>query len=746
MSVPLTFKIYQRGQLVRTETLNQDVVKVGRLSSAHLRLDDESVSRMHAYIRVQDGEVFISDLGSARGTIVNGQKVEKARLNNGDEILLGETRIVVEIGAATQQPVPAAPGVMPGAAAVSGMGAGAAMGAGMAAGMPGGVPGAMPGAIPGMGQVPGLGGGYGGAVPEEPAFQPTELTQAEIDEVEREGLAVQVKAKFTDETWKVVHLADPKAGRPKPLTMGLLGIGGLLVLMGVGLFGLEVWHINQQKKHQTKVRDFLKSRGLSEKFVPKVRGNPAMEVGSVAGLLAGLSLFLWGFARFKDERVSPDFTIGADPSSTFNVAEKFLPSGLFKYPLVQSDKTGYRILFTDQMEGYLEQEDGTKTDLKQMVSEGSAQPAGDVPGYALPVPSAGAVRVRVGANEFEITSVRPGRTVAASPEREWRTWGYYSISFVGHALLMFLLFAMPSESGSMESDSMVGSNRFGRIARQAVKDQQKELEAKQKEEKKPEKVKPSKEKIKTDQKGQGPVDERIKSKGAGGPPSPIKSSVKVSMARGAGMLGVLGRMSGKALASVFGRESAVSSDAENALAGLKGHTTGDAFGLGGLGLGGGGRGGGGSGAGGIGLGGWGAGFGGGGGGGGGFGGGGSGGGYGIGRHRGGKVRVFAGTAAVKGSLDKSIIRRVIRRHLNEIRYCYVSRGLATNKKLAGQVKVQFVISQTGRVTSVGVVSSSLNHGPTEACIKAAVRRWKFPKPEGGIVVVKYPFNFKPGGV
>ncbi|MCD6497914.1 MAG: TonB family protein, partial [Deltaproteobacteria bacterium] len=130
----------------------------------------------------------------------------------------------------------------------------------------------------------------------------------------------------------------------------------------------------------------------------------------------------------------------------------------------------------------------------------------------------------------------------------------------------------------------------------------------------------------------------------------------------------------------------------------------------------------------------------------GFGGGGSGGGYGIGRHHAGKVRVYAGTAAVQGSLDKSIIRRVIRRHLNEIRYCYVSRGLASNKRLAGQVKVQFVISQTGRVSSVGIVSSSLHHPGTEACIRSAVRRWKFPKPEGGIVIVKYPFNFKPGGV
>src|SRR6478609_8601693 len=111
VSVPLTFQIYKGGQLVRTETLTQDIIKVGKLSSSHLRIDDESVSRMHAVIEIASAtEIYIIDLGSTKGTIVNGQKVNKCRIQSGDEIVLGDTKLLVSIGAAVSAaPEAAAP-------------------------------------------------------------------------------------------------------------------------------------------------------------------------------------------------------------------------------------------------------------------------------------------------------------------------------------------------------------------------------------------------------------------------------------------------------------------------------------------------------------------------------------------------------------------------------------------------------------------------------------------------------------
>jgi hypothetical protein len=39
--------------------------------------------------------------------------------------------------------------------------------------------------------------------------------------------------------------------------------------------------------------------------------------------------------------------------------------------------------------------------------------------------------------------------------------------------------------------------------------------------------------------------------------------------------------------------------------------------------------------------------------------------------------------------------------------------------------------------------STLGAPPIESCLVAAVRRWTFPRPEGGIVIVAYPFELTP---
>src|SRR3954464_13771487 len=105
VNVPLTFEIYKvdgKGeQYVRTETLNQDIIKVGKLSSSHLRIEDEAVSRMHAVIEISSQEeIYIIDLGSTKGTLVNGQRINKVKLQSGDQILIGNTKLVVTVGEA----------------------------------------------------------------------------------------------------------------------------------------------------------------------------------------------------------------------------------------------------------------------------------------------------------------------------------------------------------------------------------------------------------------------------------------------------------------------------------------------------------------------------------------------------------------------------------------------------------------------------------------------------------------------
>ncbi|MBK9259510.1 MAG: AgmX/PglI C-terminal domain-containing protein [Polyangiaceae bacterium] len=99
---------------------------------------------------------------------------------------------------------------------------------------------------------------------------------------------------------------------------------------------------------------------------------------------------------------------------------------------------------------------------------------------------------------------------------------------------------------------------------------------------------------------------------------------------------------------------------------------------------------------------------------------------------------------VRGSLDKEEIRRVVRRHLNEIKFCY-EQGLTRRPDLEGRLVVKFTIGKTGSVVSAIIQDSTLGDRQVEQCIASAVMRWVFPKPAGeGLVVISYPFVLKPG--
>ena len=104
-----------------------------------------------------------------------------------------------------------------------------------------------------------------------------------------------------------------------------------------------------------------------------------------------------------------------------------------------------------------------------------------------------------------------------------------------------------------------------------------------------------------------------------------------------------------------------------------------------------------------------------------------------------------GVATVRGQLDKEIIRRIVRRHVNEVKYCY-DQALARQPKLDGRLVTQFTISGTGQVLASVVQSSTLWSPAVEMCVVNAVKRWQFPAPEkGGLVIVSYPFQFSPAG-
>jgi hypothetical protein len=76
--------------------LGRAVTTIGRSKECDLPLDDASVSRRHAELRLENGAAWIVDLGSTNGIEVNGRPAERARLEHGDRIVLGQTELVFE--------------------------------------------------------------------------------------------------------------------------------------------------------------------------------------------------------------------------------------------------------------------------------------------------------------------------------------------------------------------------------------------------------------------------------------------------------------------------------------------------------------------------------------------------------------------------------------------------------------------------------------------------------------------------
>jgi len=218
------------------------------------------------------------------------------------------------------------------------------------------------------------------------------------------------------------------------------------------------------------------------------------------------------------------------------------------------------------------------------------------------------------------------------------------------------------------------------------------------------------------------------------PPDPLADS---------GVLGLIAADAGQFLAEASSSHAfAVGNDDQDVWGGLTGTEVGEAFGIGGLGLVGTGRGGGGEGESTIGLGNFGVI---------GRGGGGTGSGYGRGSGAGfggrGRARpqVRHARAEVQGSLDRDLIRRVVRAHIQEVRHCY-DQALVRQPDLSGRVEIGFTIAETGNVAASVVESTTVRDPAVGTCIAEAVRRWTFPRPnDGGPVVVRYPFVLTPDG-
>lgn len=83
-------------------------VTIGRGDEADICIRDTWSSRVHCRLEIRDGQLWLEDLGSSNGTLVNGVRVSESLIQSGDQVTVGITtfRITYSRLPATQESRP----------------------------------------------------------------------------------------------------------------------------------------------------------------------------------------------------------------------------------------------------------------------------------------------------------------------------------------------------------------------------------------------------------------------------------------------------------------------------------------------------------------------------------------------------------------------------------------------------------------------------------------------------------------
>ena len=544
----LAIKVFHGDQLVDTQTLSQDVIKIGKLKSSHVCLDDETVARMHAVIEVSGDEVRVIDLGSATGTTLNGARIDKnAALTDGDVLTFGPYRL--EVGFVRQAPVHVA------AVAV---------------------------AAP-MHVTP---------APLTAAPAPMMQRQAvQIDasefEVQNGSRVAEVVAMYGNTVLDVQHVGQLK--NKKSQAPMFLAIGGLMLVAGTGLFLSEVKQ--DWAGYQDKLAEANESGGLR----PQKPGTGLGAFG-VALALLGVVPFGFGLIRLSDY-VNRSYTIGESHGASFHVPPQGLPDGA-AFPLVRGSDHEFSLNFTQNMTGEVTF-DGQSIPLGQLVSSGRAGSTGA--SYTFPLPPGANCRVKYNDVTFFVNSVAPGAVIKGGSDTDKPFWFYNGASFAVIGSLLVLTHLIPNEAGELSLDDMGEENRFVGYLNTPDKPPEEEEPPPEDQENTDEEAGGSGQRHKGEEGKMGKPTSKSKSGlyAMKGPkdaiPQMARSFDPEMAARQAGILGVMQQQSGHFLASPYGGAFAVGNDDADVWGGLTGTEIGEAYGVGGLGLVGTGRGGGGTG-------------------------------------------------------------------------------------------------------------------------------------------------------
>lgn len=548
-------------------------------------------------------------------------------------------------------------------------------------------------------------------------------------EFEGEGARVaEVVAMYGDTVIDVQHLGQAKDRRRTAPAWMIAG--GALALCGAALFLHDVsqdWDAHA---------DAIKVAAETSAPAPAA---PGTGLGGLGFGLAMLGLIPFGIAGARmQDRGRTSYVLGEGHEANLHVA------GQPELPLVRGEGE-YTLQFTAEMTGEVSV-DGQHVALDELIRSGRATRVAEGT-YTVPLAATARARVRYRDLTFHINTVAPGRVIAHKREIDKPFWFHNGMSAAAIGSLIALSQMIPNEAGALALQDDLSESRF--VGYLAQPNQDKEPEAMPTDDEQ------------NDSPGGVAGERHAGDEGKAGKPQSKQVSGRYAMkgpasaipklarnfdpsmdARTTGVLGLMKADSGSFMASPYGDLFAQGNSDEDVWGQIVGKEVGEGNGVGGIGLVGSGRGGGGTGQGTVGLASVGL-----------IGhnrpGDGAGGlsrSTGFGKREGRVPTVREAKAEVVGGLDKDLIRRVVRAHVNEVRHCY-NMGLTKDPNMKGRVAVQFTIGGTGKVASAVVSETDLKGEGMQVanCIAQAVRRWNFPKPaSGGAALVTYPFILAAG--
>ena len=94
--------VYGRDHAQIVQMTAEHPIIIGRIPPSDLPIADMSLSRQHARFVLQGDQVVVEDLGSTNGTLVNGQRIQRAKVGPDDRVSLGSVTVTVHVMAPSE--------------------------------------------------------------------------------------------------------------------------------------------------------------------------------------------------------------------------------------------------------------------------------------------------------------------------------------------------------------------------------------------------------------------------------------------------------------------------------------------------------------------------------------------------------------------------------------------------------------------------------------------------------------------